>query len=335
MSKRKRSEKSSSCLGMCAVILLVVILLKKFRSIIVLFGTILLVAMFFILLKQRNNKKSKTKTSIGTLESLQYSNSLNANVFASKSYYNEQNNVCVSFEEVVILPGEVFETKKYYISIDIDTTGLDPNTDKIIGISAVKYINGQLIDQFQSIANPGVLLSDETTEITGITNEMLNSAWGIKEVLRSFLSFANGGAENKPVYCVHYANFTIKFLEKCFRDNSISTTAEYIDIMDIATYCIPQLKSKKLSEICKAFNVKYEKNGSLSDAIAIGSVFSKMLELYPNNLTKWSLYKEEKPIKTFIVTKSTEKLLSNLSILPSMFYIGIEAKIKYKSFDDY
>lgn len=333
MAKRKNNKESSSCLGICVVILLTVILFNRFKNIIVFLGGILFVIVLLIFLKQKKN--NKTKNSISS----PHTDILSKNDYSyGTSYTNisvRQNTVNVSFTEVVILPEEVSEMKKSYVSIDIDTTGLDPDTDKIIGLSAVKYSNGQIVDKFHALVNPEILLSDETMGITGITNEMLSSARNIKEVLRNILSFINSDNDKKPVFCVHYADFTIRFLENAFRKNRISVAAEYVDIMDIATYCIPQLKSKKLFEICKAFDIEYEKNGSLSDALAIAGVFTKMLELYPNKLTKWGLYKEEKPIKTFIVTKSADKLISNLFILPGALYVGVEAKIKYKHFDDY
>ena len=42
-----------------------------------------------------------------------------------------------------------------YVSIDLETTGLNPKLDKIIEIGAVKVIEGQITETFHSYVNPG------------------------------------------------------------------------------------------------------------------------------------------------------------------------------------
>ena len=42
----------------------------------------------------------------------------------------------------------------FYIVVDIETTGLDMDVDKIIELGAVKLCNGEIIDQFVSLVNP-------------------------------------------------------------------------------------------------------------------------------------------------------------------------------------
>lgn len=41
-----------------------------------------------------------------------------------------------------------------YVVIDIETTGLDPKWDRIIEIAAVKVVDGEIIDKFESLVNP-------------------------------------------------------------------------------------------------------------------------------------------------------------------------------------
>ena len=41
-----------------------------------------------------------------------------------------------------------------YISIDLETTGLNPKLDKIIEIGAVKVIDGEAVDTFCAFLNP-------------------------------------------------------------------------------------------------------------------------------------------------------------------------------------
>ena len=64
---------------------------------------------------------------------------------------------------------------KEFIAIDCETTGLSPEQDKIIEISAVHFINGEPLDTFSSFVNANVYISEHVTNINHITNEMIES----------------------------------------------------------------------------------------------------------------------------------------------------------------
>ena len=57
-----------------------------------------------------------------------------------------------------------------YISIDLETTGLNPKLDRIIEIGAVKVVDGQVVETFDTLVNPGRKLDERITELTGITD---------------------------------------------------------------------------------------------------------------------------------------------------------------------
>jgi DNA polymerase III epsilon subunit-like protein len=44
--------------------------------------------------------------------------------------------------------------KRTYVSLDLETTGLNPETDEIIEIGAVKFEGDEIIDTFSSLVNP-------------------------------------------------------------------------------------------------------------------------------------------------------------------------------------
>ena len=43
-----------------------------------------------------------------------------------------------------------------YISFDLETTGLNPDIDRITEISACRFINGKFSEEFTSLINPGI-----------------------------------------------------------------------------------------------------------------------------------------------------------------------------------
>ena len=76
---------------------------------------------------------------------------------------------------------------KDYISIDIETTGVNAKWDRIIEIGAVKVREGKVKDTFSELINPGVKVSSFITELTGINNDMLADKPSIEEVLPRFV----------------------------------------------------------------------------------------------------------------------------------------------------
>ena len=49
-----------------------------------------------------------------------------------------------------------------YVVFDLETTGLYPNSgDSIIEIGAVKIKNGEIIDRYDELINPGKMLNEE------------------------------------------------------------------------------------------------------------------------------------------------------------------------------
>ena len=77
-----------------------------------------------------------------------------------------------------------------YVVFDIETTGLSPYKDGIVELSALKVIGGQVQEEFSTLVNPGRPISYAASRVNGITDEMVEDAPFIEEVLPEFLEFA-------------------------------------------------------------------------------------------------------------------------------------------------
>lgn len=78
---------------------------------------------------------------------------------------------------------------KDYIALDLETTGLSAQRDRITEIGAVKIRDGRIADRYAQLVNPGVLISPRITQITGITNAMVEHQPPIEDVLEDFIDF--------------------------------------------------------------------------------------------------------------------------------------------------
>lgn len=94
-----------------------------------------------------------------------------------------------------------------YIVFDIETTGLNPKQDEIIEIGAVKIVNHQVVDTFSELIRPNQKISSFITQLTGITNEMVQEAKDIETVLAEFLLFIND-----QILIGHNVQFDLSFI---------------------------------------------------------------------------------------------------------------------------
>ena len=78
---------------------------------------------------------------------------------------------------------------KDYVAFDLETTGLNVETDYIIEIGALKVKNGKVCERFMEFLKPPTPISAMITNITGITNEMVASSRNTPDIIRDFVDF--------------------------------------------------------------------------------------------------------------------------------------------------
>ncbi len=76
-----------------------------------------------------------------------------------------------------------------YVIFDVETTGLSAIYDKVIELSAVKMQGKEVIDQFEEFIDPGFHLSDQTTDLTSITDDMVRGSKSEEESSNYFERF--------------------------------------------------------------------------------------------------------------------------------------------------
>ena len=94
-----------------------------------------------------------------------------------------------------------------FIAIDVETTGLDENKDKIIEISAVKFNNGVEADTFSYLIDPKREIPQFIEKLTGITNDSIKNKPTFDIVSEKFLDFIG----NNPLVG-HNVSFDVKFI---------------------------------------------------------------------------------------------------------------------------
>ncbi len=75
------------------------------------------------------------------------------------------------------------------VALDLETTGLDPQTDAILEIGARRFDGNRVEDEFSTLINPGRHIPDFISGLTGISDEMVRQAPPIRDVLDELAAF--------------------------------------------------------------------------------------------------------------------------------------------------
>jgi len=96
-----------------------------------------------------------------------------------------------------------------YVVVDLETTGLRPGTSAICEIGAVRIRELEVVDEFETLVDPGVRIAPGASAVTGLRNEHLRGAPRPPEAVRQFLDFAGDA-----VLVAHNARFDLAFLDR-------------------------------------------------------------------------------------------------------------------------
>lgn len=110
-----------------------------------------------------------------------------------------------------------------FVTIDIETSGLDSSKDEIIRIEATKTLDGKNVDYYFSYVKSEDPLSEACEYLTCITNKMLENERIIDTVLSEFINFVGNlpiATSNKR-FDISFLNVALKKLGKPLLDNEI------------------------------------------------------------------------------------------------------------------
>ncbi len=165
-------------------------------------------------------------------------------------------------------------TSNQFVVFDVETTGLNPFQDEIIEIGAVKIVNGNIIEQFQTLIHPQNEIPEEITNITTITNDMVKDSPDGEKVILDFYKFC----EN-CILVGYNISFDYAFISNLIKKVGLSFDNELIDALVLAKEKL-YLPRYKLINVVEALKLKLNNaHRALADAVATAQVFLKLNEI--------------------------------------------------------
>jgi DNA polymerase III subunit epsilon len=179
------------------------------------------------------------------------------------------------------------------IYYDTETTGLDPNNDRIIEIAAFDPF---LDKTFDSLVNPKMDIPQSSIDISNISNEMVKNSPTFDVVGKNFIEFCS----DDPILIAHNNDcFDFLFLKNEFlREKIFMPNWRFVDTLKWARKYRPDLPKHSLQYLREIYGIKANNaHRALDDVIILEKVFSNMIDDLDFNLIYELLQKKEKILR--------------------------------------
>lgn len=213
-----------------------------------------------------------------------------------------------------------------YVAFDLETTGLNVETDSIIEIGALKVIDGKVQERFMEFVKPAQRITPMITEITGITNEMVAEARDTKEIIGDFVSFCG----DYPLIG-HNIMFDFKFTKKYAESYGYRFQKKGLDTLKIARKVHKDLPSKSLGCLCEHYKITNQAaHRAYYDALATANLYQHLAHAFEE--TEAALFEpEELQYKFKKVQPCTKKQVQFYHALCEQHQIAPECDINQLS----
>ena len=161
-----------------------------------------------------------------------------------------------------------------FIVLDLETTGLDSKKDEIIEISAIRFVDGELADEFTRLIKPKRGIPQKITEITGIDDKLVSDSPYLEEVIDDFVAFIDNG-----IVVAHNAEFDLEFIfENLNRCSKVLKLKAICDTLLLSRSFLFSLEKFNLEFLSHYFNLEHEAHRARGDALNTGIILIELIK---------------------------------------------------------
>lgn len=164
-----------------------------------------------------------------------------------------------------------------FVVIDLETTGGNPETEKIIEIGMVRIENRKITEERSFLVNPQKDIPDFVQKLTGIRKADVEHSPKIEEVIDEIVEFIGDS-----ILVAHNTSFDIPFLNGVLKKLQRPTMDNKVICTNIMTkYMIPDIMSSNLQYMSQIFGIHHSQaHRAIEDARATGLLLLKYLDIF-------------------------------------------------------
>lgn len=215
--------------------------------------------------------------------------------------------------------------------VDVETTGGNAKTGKITEIAIVITDGESIIDEFESLVDPDQFIPSFITNLTGITNQMVEDAPDFSQIAEKVSELLSD-----KIFVAHNVNFDYSFIKKQLEESGFPITSKKMCTVRYSRKMVPGNPSYSLGNICAYFGIKnLDAHRAMSDTKATVQLLHALLRLDYNEFYKTYLTNGKEvnlpsglSLETFNNLPQKPGIYYMKDALGKIIYIGKAKKIK-------
>ncbi len=161
--------------------------------------------------------------------------------------------------------------------VDVETTGLSINNEKITEIAIILYDGHKVTDKYSTLINPEKRIPYRITQITGINDSMVETAPKFYEVAKKIIELTEG-----RILVGHNVRFDYNFLIREFKEFDYVFKRKTVCTVKTARKLIPGEMSYSLPKLTKSLGIGHaNQHRALGDTEATTVLFEMLLAIDP------------------------------------------------------
>lgn len=161
-----------------------------------------------------------------------------------------------------------------YAIVDIETTGGSSRIEKITEIAIFLHDGERITGEYNTLINPERNIPYFITNLTGITNEMVEDAPRFYEVAKTIVEMTEG-----RTFVAHNARFDYSFIRQEFKSLGFNFRRNLLDTVALSRKLIPGHRSYGLGNICRDLNICINgRHRAAGDALATVRLFEILMQ---------------------------------------------------------
>ncbi len=166
-----------------------------------------------------------------------------------------------------------------YAILDIETTGGSPKNCKITEIAIFIHDGNKVVDEYSTLINPEVTIPYFITNLTGISNEMVENAPRFFEVAKKIVEITEG-----KIVVGHNVNFDYGFIKEEFKQLGYEFSRKTLCTVKLSRKIIPGHRSYSLGKICENIGISINgRHRAAGDAFATVQLFEHLMRVSAEN----------------------------------------------------
>ena len=161
-----------------------------------------------------------------------------------------------------------------YAIVDIETTGGSARDERITEIAVYLHDGNEVTGEFVSLVNPERNIPYFITNLTGITNEMVENAPRFYEIARKLIEITEG-----RTFVAHNARFDYSFIRQEYKSLGYNFKRSILDTVALSRKLLPGHSSYSLGNICKDLDISITgRHRAAGDALATVRLLELLIE---------------------------------------------------------